>query len=70
MHRVSVVSSEMSSVGYDSPSGVLEIEFKSGAVYQYFLVPKKIYDGLRGAASKGSYFGRYIKDKFAYARIA
>jgi hypothetical protein len=60
----------MSSVGYDPVSGVLEIEFRGGAVYQYFMVPKKVYDGLKGAASKGSFFARYIKDRFTYARVS
>ena len=70
MQRQSVVSSEMSSVGYDHESGILEIEFKSGAVYQYFIVPKRIYDGLTDAESKGSFFAQNIKDKFAYSRVS
>ena len=70
MLRQSVVSSEMLSVGYDPASGILEIEFKSGAVYKYFIVPKTIYDGLIGAESKGSFFAQSIRDKFAYLRVS
>ncbi len=70
MQRQSVVSSEMSSVGYHPPSGILEIEFKSGAIYQYFIVPKKIYDGLIVAESKGSFFAQNIRDRFVYSRVS
>lgn len=70
MQRQAVVSSEMMSVGYDSASGILEIEFKSGAVYQYFIVPKRIYDELTGAESKGSFFAQHIRGKFAYSRVS
>ena len=66
MQRQSVVSSEISSVGLS----ILEIEFKSGAVYQYFIVPKRIFDGLIGAESKGSFFGQNIREKFAYSRVS
>ena len=41
MNRKPVRSSNISSIGYDSESKTLEIEFHSGGVYQYFNVPEK-----------------------------
>lgn len=56
-----VTSTAIRSVGYDSNSRVLEIEFTSHEVYQYFNVPPAIASGLRSAPSKGKYFNSYIK---------
>jgi hypothetical protein len=61
MKRVSVQSSNISSVGYDPNASTLEIEFHSGGVYQYYGVPGQVYEGLMKAESKGSYFYHYIK---------
>lgn len=69
MQRTHVSSSNLSSVGYDSVSQTLEIEFLSGGVYQYLNVLASTYHGLMSAASKGSYFATWIKDRFSYRRI-
>lgn len=34
------------SVGYDAKEEILEIEYKLGFIYQYYKVPKSIYDKL------------------------
>jgi len=70
MHRVLVSSSDIRSVGYDSDSKVLEIEFHSGGVYQYYAVPQAVYGQLMSAASHGRYFHSHIKGAFAYERVA
>jgi hypothetical protein len=67
--RMPVESSLLSSVRY-SPQATLEIEFRSGAIYCYFLVPQAIFDGLIAAPSKGTYFNRYIRSSFRSQRIA
>lgn len=69
MKRVPVNSSNLRSVGYNSSSRVLEIEFHSGGIYQYFDVPESIYEGLMAAESHGKYFHNCIKDKYLYKRI-
>jgi len=61
MERIPVESSNLASVGYDSVTSTLEIEFLGGGIYQYFAVPQEIYDGLMNAASKGSYLHHNIK---------
>jgi hypothetical protein len=54
----------MRSVGYHGKSRVLEIEFDSGAVYQYVGVPARIYPQLLRAESKGRYFNSEIRDVY------
>ena len=61
MERQYVSSSNIASIGYDFDNMILEVEFLSGAVYQYFDVPQSIYDGLMAADSHGKYFAAYIK---------
>jgi len=51
----------MRSVGYEAKSRILEIEFDSGAVYQYWDVPLRTYEELRAAGSKGRYFNSEIR---------
>ncbi|HID53085.1 MAG TPA: KTSC domain-containing protein [Anaerolineae bacterium] len=69
MKRTPVSSSSLASVGYDSESQVLEIEFNTGRVYQYFDVPQSEYDGLMAADSHGSYFYHNVRSDNRYARI-
>ncbi len=48
---------------------MLEIEFRSGAIYRYLDVPEDIFRSLLAAASKGNYFGKSIRDKFRCERM-
>jgi len=67
MERESVTSSNIRNAGYDSESKTLEIEFISG-VYKYRDVPVEVWNGLKGAPSKGRYFAQNIKGKFPCER--
>jgi hypothetical protein len=69
MRRRRVDSSTMRSVGYERKRRVLEIEFESGAVYQYLGVPARIYEQLVGAESKGRYFNSEIRDVYPYVQV-
>ncbi|TDM54183.1 KTSC domain-containing protein [Aliivibrio fischeri] len=68
MERTTVSSSNLVSVGYDSDSMTLEVEFNNG-IYQYYDVPEYIYDELMNAPSVGSYLHHNIKNIFSFAQI-
>ncbi|PYS26551.1 MAG: KTSC domain-containing protein [Acidobacteria bacterium] len=70
MERRTVGSSSLTSMGYDSRSETLEVEFTNGAVYQYYNVPLTLYEAFIAAASKGQFYNSQIKDAFPYARVA
>jgi hypothetical protein len=53
MRREAVESTTMRSVGYESKSKILEIEFQSGELYQYLDVPEMVHKRLLRAKSKG-----------------
>lgn len=61
MNRDRVSSSNLASIGYDASQNILEIEFHSGGIYQYFNVPERVYSGLMAASSHGSYFDSHVK---------
>ncbi len=61
MRRKAVESSALVSVGYDSKSKTLEIEFPSGHVYQYLDVPASACKALLNSDSLGHYFNAAIK---------
>jgi hypothetical protein len=69
MNREAVSSSNIITVGYDSGSETLEIEFKSGAVYQYYNVSEHLYEQFKAAPSKGQFFHIYIKDAVPFSRV-
>lgn len=69
MDWISVDSRNLSRVRYDENSNTLEIEFQGGNVYQYFDVPKSIFDELLVTGSKGKFFHSQIKGHFRYARV-
>jgi hypothetical protein len=54
--------------GYDSRSGTVRVQFRDGAVYEYFGVPKKVWsNGLRRNS-----FGRFVNDTldtYPYTRV-
>jgi hypothetical protein len=68
MRRTAVDSTTMRSVGYDAVEQVLEVEFTSGAIYQYLEVPAAVFDGLMHAESKGRYVNQEIRDDYTGLR--
>jgi hypothetical protein len=69
MERTPVTSSDLYSIGYDADSLTLEIEFKKGAVYQYYGVPQEEYQNLMCASSHGSYFNANIRNRYSYMKL-
>src|SRR5262245_48693054 len=69
MKRESVSSSVLRAIGYDSSSMTLEVEFTSGDVYQYSLVPEEQYLALMDADSKGTYFNAFIRDRYRGVQV-
>ena len=64
MEMISVISRAISDIGYDKPTQHMRIKFKQGDTYSYCRVPENIFLELLSATSKGTYYDRYIKDKF------
>jgi hypothetical protein len=66
MRRRPVDSSAIRSMGYDPSSRTLEVEFRSGAVYDYFGVTSRLWASFQAAPSKGTFFARKVRDRFPF----
>lgn len=69
MERYSIESSMIKSIGYDSNSSTLEIEFKSGEVWQYFDFLESLWHDFDSTDSKGKFFHREIKNQHKESRV-
>ena len=69
MDRISVESTTLASAGYDVGTQVLELEFRSGEIYRYAVVPEAIHRALLSAESKGQFFNTNIRNCFSHARM-
>lgn len=64
MNMISVSSSAISAIGYDSATQRMKIRFKSGGTYTFCRVPQHVYEGLLSAGSKGSYYDSHVRDRY------
>jgi hypothetical protein len=69
MTRHPVTSTNITSIGYDPRTSTLEVEFRSGGVYQYSGVPEATTAALLNAQSHGKYFYLHVKDRYPTRRI-
>jgi KTSC domain len=60
MQRTELKSNALKSRGYDPATETLELEFTSGAVYQYSPFPAHHWRAFAAAPSAGGYFARFI----------
>lgn len=67
MQRRPVSSSNIASLGWED--GTLEIEYRSGHLYEYALVPEGLYQAALGASSVGKFVAGNIVDKFEKKRL-
>ncbi|MBN3889644.1 MAG: KTSC domain-containing protein [Nostoc sp.] len=64
-----VVSSMAMAVGYDRNEHILQVEFQSGAVYQYLGVDEDTWEDLHSSDSIGSFFNQEIKGRYDCDRL-
>jgi len=63
-------STVIRSYRYDADTTELVINFQSGRSYTYQDVPRGVATALGSAPSKGVYFNRHIRGKFAFVHNA
>jgi len=66
--RKPVESTNVASIGYNSITKTLEVEFHTGSVYQYFQVPTNTYREFESADSLGRYLSKNIRNKFSFQK--
>jgi hypothetical protein len=70
VNEIMVESSTLRTLTYDDGRGILQLEFRTRAIYHYYGVPAAVYEALLGASSKGIYFNRVIRGRFPYTLCA
>ena len=70
MNETKVESTTLWALAYDDAREILQLEFRSRAIYHYYGVPSAVHEALLGAPSKGSYFNRAIRGRFPYVLCA
>ena len=64
-----VESSNIEGIGYDNKNKHLWVAFKGNKVYRYDLVPRKTFEELMNAESKGRYLNSHIKGQYEATNI-
>ena len=54
---------------YDPEHELLTVTFVTGRRYVYAGVPADVYEAMRRAFSKGSFFNRRIRDHYPFAEL-
>lgn len=62
MQRNPVISSNISSIGYDDATLTLQVEFYDQTIWDYTPVTREAYTEMMNAESIGSYFAKYIRN--------
>lgn len=57
------------SVGYDTEKNILEIEYNLGFIYQYYSVPKEMFDKLMSERNKIVFVQERIAKQYRSQRI-
>jgi len=60
IERITVKSSNIHSVGYNSLYRILQVQFHHGGIYQYYDVPGNVYTEFMQASSKGKFLNAKI----------
>jgi KTSC domain len=64
-----VESTTLATVAYDPGRRLLQLEFCSRSIYEYFDVPAAVHAELLSAPSKGGYFNQAIRGRFPYRLV-
>jgi DNA-binding transcriptional regulator GbsR (MarR family) len=55
---------------YDAHKRELQVTIITGRRYAYYDVPPEVFEAFRTAFSKGAFFNREIRDRYAYREIS
>ena len=66
MRRIFVSSSRVVSIGYED--GIIEVEFKDGAIYQYYGTDEGIFNEFLHSSSKGAFINKVL-NMYNYSKV-
>lgn len=69
MNTISVNSSTIEAIGYDTASEKLSVKFKSGDIYEYLNVPHYVYQAVIESDSIGRALNSEVKGIYDYSKL-
>ena len=69
MNVTAVDSTTLRTITYDESRGLLRLEFRSRAVYDYFGGPVEVHGALLRAPSVGACFNEIVRGCFPFCRV-
>ena len=69
MEMYNVVSTNVHAIGYNAKDRILVIEYLAGGVYHYLRVPRKVFEELLSAPSKGTAVNKLVKGHYRYVKV-
>lgn len=61
-------SQTLAALSYEPETAVLDVEFRNGAIYRYFAVPRRLLRDVAEADSPGSVYNRRLRGSTASRR--
>ncbi|MGH7974798.1 MAG: KTSC domain-containing protein [bacterium] len=65
----SVVSSNISAIGYDPVTKTMRVQFTSGHTYDAIGPTQVDFESFKSSKSKGIHFGKFLKKAFVWSKI-
>ena len=62
-------STVIAEMKYDPGTGILQVRFVSGVIYEYLKVPEEVYTAMKTSGAKGIYLNKHIKGNFDFRKI-
>lgn len=62
-------SSQVSQINYVPDEKIMGVTFLTGKRYQYFDVPKEVFERAKSAESIGKFLNSEVKNKYEYRQI-
>jgi KTSC domain len=64
MNRRPIASSVIAELGYDRQTSIMELKFRTGRVYRFYMIPAAVFEALLESESAGRYFNKEIRDRY------
>lgn len=69
MEKSNKMATDIYSVGYDEDYATLEVQFRNGAVYEYYDFPAEVHKNFVTAESPKDFFTKAIRDIYPFSRV-
>lgn len=63
-------SSNLQRFGFTEGQDVLSVQFKNGSTYDYYKVPRAVYEEMKASNSKGQFLAHRIKGTFQFSKVS